>query len=293
MKSNDLDRAIGQTPPSFDEKMRRTLQGLREETPWHRAGIRRAIALGVALAVVCSTAVALVSQGMKWYYDNRFTAYQQYEPERYEAIIGHLQTDVAQTRTADEDIDIAVTEVSWAPEQQMMVVEVTALARNPAQVALHPMDNLDVDGAYVGKGNLALYPDDQEAREEHWLWTEEGFGPVADMLPPGKELLLVSCGWVYLDGNLLIGDMSSMDCYVREDGSVHMIIEVRMDFLQQDKDAEMDSGDVKLAEKLRHALQQECMTLTIPYTVTPYTEDDDALYNGGRDGEIRFTVQVE
>lgn len=293
MRSNDLDRAIGPTPTSFDEKMRRTLRGLQEETPRHRAGVRRAVVLGVALAVVCSTAVALMSRGVKWYYDNRFTAYQQYEPERYEAIISHLQTDVEQTRTADEDIDIAVTEISWAPRQQMMVVEVTAVALDQERIELHPMENLDADGSYVGEGNLGLYPYDEEAREKHWLWTENGFGPVDEMVAPGKELLLVNCGWVHLDGDILIGDMSSMDSYVQEDGSVHIIIEVRMDFLQQDKDAEMDSGDVSLAEKLRHALQQETMTLTIPYTVTPYTEDDDALYNGGRDGEISFAVKVE
>ncbi len=293
MRSEDLDRALGKTPPSFDEKMRRTLRGLPQEKIRQHTSLRRAAALGLALAALCSTAVALVSQGLNWYYNNRFTAYQQHEPERYKAIISHLQTDVVQTRTADDEIDIAVTEVSWAPEQQMMVVELTAVARDTEHMELHPMDNLDVDGAYVGKGNLGLYPYDEEAREEHWLWTEKGFGPVADMIAPDKELLLVECGWVYLDGDLLIGDMSSMDCYVGEDGSAHFIIELRMDFLLQDKTAELDSGDVRLAEKLCSAQEKGELTLTIPYTVNHYSAGDDQLYNGGRKGKISFSVPVD
>lgn len=292
MRSEELDRAMGKPPASFDEKMRRTLRSLQVERPRRRVNIRRAAVLGVALVVVCSTALALVSQGMGWYYSNRFTAYQVHEPERYEAIMSHLQTDVEQTRTPDEEIDIAVTEISWAPEQQIMVVEVTAAALDQAHVELHPMENLDADGSYVGEGNLGLYPDDEEARETHWLWTENGFGPVDEMITPGKELLLVSCGWVYLDGDLLIGDMSSMDCYVREDGSVHTVIEVRMDFLQQGDATEMDSGDVLLAEKMRGAMEKGELMLTIPYTVTHYTTDDDALYHGGRKGEISFMVHI-
>lgn len=293
MMSEDLDRALGKTPPSFDEKMRRTLRGLPQEKIRQHANLRRAAALGLALAALCSTAVALVSQGLNWYYNNRFTAYQQHEPERYKAIINHLQTDVVQTKTADDEIDIAVTEVSWAPEQQMMVVELTAVARDAEHMELHPMDNLDADSAYVGKGNLGLYPYDEEAREEHWLWTEKGFGPVADMIAPEKELLLVECGWVYLDGNVLIGDMSSMDCYVGEDGSVHFILEVRIDSLLYPDPADEDDIRLSMAENLCQAMERGELMLTIPYAVIHFSADDDQLYNGGRKGEISFSVPVE
>lgn len=293
MRSEELDRALGKTPTSFDEKMRRTLNGLQETKNVTVMSFRRVILIGMALVVVCSTAVALVTQGLNWYYNNRFTAYQKNEPERYQAIMSHLQTDVAQTRTPDDEIDIAVTEVSWAPEEKLMVVEVTAVALDQEHIELHPMENLDVDGSYVGEGNLDLYPYDEEAREKHWLWTENGFGPVDEVVAPGKELLLVNCGWVYLDGDILIGDMSSMDCYVGEDGNVHIIIEVRMDFLLQDEEAELDSGDIRVGEKLRKAMEQSELTLTLPYTVTHYTEDDDQLYHGGREGEIQFQVRTE
>lgn len=293
MRSEELDRALGRTPTSFDEKMRRTLGGLQEKKSMSVMSFRRVMLVGMALVVVCSTAVALVTQGLNWYYNNRFTAYQKNEPERYQAIMSHLQTDVAQTRTADDEIDIAVTEVSWAPEEKLMVVEVTAAALDQERIELHPMENLDVDGSYVGEGNLDLYPYDEEAREKHWLWTENGFGPVDEVVAPGKELLLVNCGWVYLDGDILIGDMSSMDCYVGEDGNVHIIIEVRMDFLLQDEEEELDSGDIRVVEKLSKAMAQGELTLTLPYTVTHYTEDDNQLYYGGREGEIRFQVRTE
>lgn len=293
MRSEELDRALGKTPTSFDEKMRRTLSGLQEKKTVPVMSFRRVILVGMVLAVVCSTAVALVTQGLNWYYNNRFTAYQVNEPKRYEAIMSHLQSDVEQTRTADDEIDIAVTEVSWAPEQMLMVVEVTAVALDGEKVELHPMENLDADGSYVGAGNLKQYPYDEEAREEHWLWTENGFGPVDEVVSPGKELLLVSCGWVYLDGDVLIGDMSSMDCYVDAEGSVHNVLEIRMDSLMQDDVADMDEHDAQLAAKLRAAVAQGEATLTVPYTVVHYTTDDDALYNGGREGGISFTVKMQ
>lgn len=295
MRSEELDRALGKTPPSFDERMRRTLNGLQEKKQPSFLSLRRAVLLGFALVVVCSTAVALVSQGLNWYYSNRFITYQYVEPERYNAIINHLQSDVEQTGTEDDEIDIAVTEVSWAQEQKVMVVEITAVARDPQHMELHPMDNLDADAAYVGKGNLNKYPNDDEAREEHWLWTENGFGPVDEMIAPGKELLLINCGWVYLDGELFIGDMSSEDSYVREDGSVHFVIEVRMDHLLQTAQAEdfENDHDARLAEKLQKGVEQGELTLTIPYTVHHYSEDDDQLYQEGRKGEISFTVKIQ
>lgn len=294
MRSEELDRAFGKTPSSFDERMRRTLNGLQERKTVPALTLRRAVLLGFALVVVCSTAVALVSQGLNWYYSNRFTAYQYNEPERYNAIIKNLQSDVEQTRTEDDEINIAITEISWAAEQNLMVVEITAIARDSQHVELHPMENLDADGAYVGKGNLSQYPYDDEAREEHWLWTENGFGPVEDVVAPGKELLLLSCGWVCLDGDVLIGDMSSEDSYVREDGSVHIVIEVRMDHLLQGVQEDFqDEHDANMAQKLREGIAQGELTLTIPYTVSRYSQDDEQLYYGGRKGEISFTVHMQ
>ena len=176
----------------------------------------------------CTTACALVSRGLEWYYNNRFTAYQEHEPDKYHAIISHLQTEVPQSASQDPDIRISVDEVSWLPEDHILVVSVTAAAANPEAYELHPMWNLDADGSYVGKEHLGEYAEDEEARGEHWLWTGHGYGPVAEMVAPGKQLLLLEADEIRLEALRLLGDMSSTDAYVTEDGAVHVVIELRL-----------------------------------------------------------------
>lgn len=305
MRSEELDRALGATPLSFARRMEGTLLELKEEKEVKRVAFRTVLVVALVTVLLCSTAYALVSQGLEWYYNNRFTAYQQYEPEKHQAIMNHLQTQVPQTKTEDPDISIAVTEVSWVPEEKVLVVALAAAAAEPDKAELHPMWNLDADGSYVGKDNLELYADDEEARGEHWLWTSAGFGPVADMVAPGKQLLLLDADGIYLDGRMLIGDMSSVDAYVAEDGTVHMVFEVRLDYLEEDYISQQQTlleqypeqtfrlDSIETARKLTALMETSAsMELTIPYTVTPYTEDDGQLYTGGRKGEIAFTVEL-
>ena len=306
MRSEELDRALGATPQSFARRMEGTLLELKEEKEVKRVAFRTVLAVALVTALLCSTAYALVSQGLEWYYNNRFTAYQQYEPEKHQAIMNRLQTQVPQTKAEDPDISIAVTEVSWVPEEKVLVVALAAAAAEPDKAELHPMWNLDADGAYVGKDNLELYADDEEARSEHWLWTSAGFGPVADMVAPGKQLLLLDADVIYLDGRMLIGDMSSVDAYVAEDGTVHTVFEIRLDYLEEDYISQQQAlleqypeqtfrlDNIETARKLTALVgNAERMELTIPYTVTPYTEDDVQLYTGGRKGEIAFTVELK
>lgn len=306
MRSEELDRALGATPQSFARRMEGTLLELKEEKEVKRVAFRTVLVVALVTVLLCSTAYALVSQGLEWYYNNRFTAYQQYEPEKHQAIMNNLQTQVPQTKTEDPDISIAVTEVSWVPEEKVLVVALAAAAAEPDKAELHPMWNLDADGAYVGKDNLGLYADDEEARGEHWLWTSAGFGPVVDMVAPGKQLLLLDADGIYLDGRMLIGDMSSVDAYVAEDGTVHTVFEIRLDYLEEDYISQQQAlleqypeqtfrlDNIETARKLAALVENaERMELTIPYTVTPYTEDDVQLYTGGREGEIAFTVELK
>lgn len=305
MRSEDIDRALGATPQSFADKMDQTLHGLKEEKEMKRAAFRTVLVVALVTALLCSTAYALVTQGLEWYYNNRFTAYQQYEPEKHEAIMGHRQTDVPQTQTSDADVGITVTEVSWAPAQRLMVVSLAARVKDPEKAELHPMWNLDADGAYVGKENLADYAGDEESRGEHWLWTEQGFGPVDEIVAPGKQLLLLEANAVCLDGKQLMGDMSSMDAYVAEDGTVHTVMEIRLDCLETDyiknQQQMLDmypeqlfrQDNMAVAKRLQTLLTTaNTMELTIPYTVTAYTEDDSQLYGGGNSGEVTFTVNL-
>lgn len=309
MRSEDLDRALGATPAAFADRMDETLRGLKEEKRMKRMAFRTIAVFALVIAALCTTAFALVSQGLEWYYSNRFTAYQEYEPEKHSAIMEHLQTEVKQAPVNDPEISILIEETSWAPEQKILVISAVAAPANPETAELHPMWNLDADGAYVSKEHLGLYADDEEARGEHWLWTASGYGPVKEMTAPGKALLLLDTGSIFLDDIRLLGDMSSVDAYVTEEGAVHTVIEVRLedffdptyaDKVQLQIDSSPDSAELwrsRLAEveRVRQIISEDedgVLTLTLPYTVTAYSDDDEQLYHGGRHGEVQFEVNL-
>ena len=108
MRKEDLDRALGQTPQSFTEAMDRTLRGLKEEKDVKRVAFRTVILVAVIILLLCATAFALMGQGLEWYYNNIFTAYQEHEPEKHQAIMQNLQTDLPQAKVEDPEIAIAV-----------------------------------------------------------------------------------------------------------------------------------------------------------------------------------------
>ena len=279
MLRNALDQALGATPLSFAQRMDQTLLNLKEEKEMKRFAFRTVLVFTLITLLLCSTAFALVRHGLDVYYTSRFTAYQEHEPERYEAILAHLQTDVPQSPVNDPDISIYVAETSWSQEQQVLVVSILATPLDPDAAVLHPMWDLDADASYVGKENLALYPDDPQAREEHWLWTKSGFGPVTDMIPADKELLLLQADSVYLDDIELLGDMSSTDSYVNEDGAVHTVLEIRLDDTDRIRQIIADDPD-------------GIIPLTVPYSVTHYTDDETLLYSGGRKGTLHFDLNI-
>lgn len=309
MRRESLDRAIGPTPPSFSGRMEQTLRTLKEEKEVKRTGFRIIMVFAIIAVLSCTTACALVSRGLEWYYNNRFTAYQEHEPDKYHAIISHLQTEVPQSAAQDPDIRISVDEVSWVPEDHILVVSVTAAAANPEACELHPMWNLDADGSYVGKEHLGEYAEDEEARGEHWLWTGHGYGPVAEMVAPGKQLLLLEAEEIRLEALRLLGDMSSTDAYVTEDGAVNVVIELRLaqffdptfpdTVAQRIKETpeyaanwQQLLSDWEHFQQLLRVHEDGVVTLTLHYTVTTYSEDDVALYTGGRKGEIQFDVKL-
>lgn len=299
MRKEDLDRALGQTPQSFTEAMDRTLHGLKEEKDVKRVAFRTVILVAVIILLLCATAFALMGQGLEWYYNNIFTAYQEHEPEKHQAIMQNLQTDLPQAMVEDPEIAIAVTEASWAQEQNALVMVITASPLHPEQVELHPINALDADGGYG----------DPDCREEHvmehMLWTTAGYGPVEDMLAPGKKLLLLECGTVSMDGISTHGSNTLSDAYVTDTGTVQTIVELPLDFLKDDYIAQQreylakNPNNMELKqivtsmEQLHQRLEQaSSVELTIPYTVTTYIDDDEKLYQNGRTGEIRFTLHL-
>lgn len=277
MRREDLDRAIGETPQSFADQMNRTLLSLKEEKEMKRITFRTVVIVAIVAALLFTTAYALISQGLEWYYANRFTAYQEHEPEKYDAIMKNLTSEIPQTAAEDPQVKIAVTEASWAEEEKLLVVALTAEAADPEKNELHPMWNLDADGSYVGKDAVIDPQEDSEDRAEHWLWTNHGFGPVDEMIAAGKQLLLLDCDEILLDGESL--GFAGMDAYVDENERVQIVLEMRMDETQQNRLAAA-------------AKENGSLTLTTTYTVTTYTEDDEQLYLGGRTEEITFTLTL-
>lgn len=305
MLNKDLDRALGPTPQSFTNRVDRTLLHLKEEPPVKKLALRTILTYALVAVLLGGTACALVTGSLQDYYTQRFNAYQLNEPDKHNAIMTHLQTEVPQAPAEDPEIHIAVTETSLALDERVLVISVLASAANPAEAELHPLWDLDADGLYMGMD--AIIEPGSEERNEHWIWTSKGFGPVHEMVPAEKDLLLLDTPTVCFEGVEIMGDGSSRDAYVTEDGSVHTVIELRLDFMDpayedtilariadQPDNAHYWKQHLDATKRLRHLLETEdAVTLTLPYTITHYTEDDAQLYHGGREAQLTFQVKID
>ncbi len=308
-----LQRRYPEMTEDFVRRMQEMIHGLpsqKEERKMKRAAFRTVLVFSLVAVLLCGTAFALINQGLEWYYNNRFTAYQTHEPEKYAVILENLQTDVPQNPAAEEtDILLSVQDAAWVAEQHFLVVSFVAAPVNPETTELHPLWNLDADGAYVGEGGNPNPQSDGEDRAVHWLWVGNGnFGPVEEMIAPGKELLLIDMNAICLDGHELLGDNSSTDIYRDEAGNVHAVLEIQLDFMKPGYEADMlarmeQNPDMKeyYQEKLEKDLYCKALiendadgviTLTAPYTLTRYSDDDTQLYQGGKEGEITFQLSI-
>ena len=312
MRNKQLDRAFGPTPDLFTRRIDQTLQSLKEEKSMKRFSIRVALIAALLLALLGGIAYALISQGLEWYYNNRFLAYQEYQPEKHEAILHHLQAVAHQQLPEDALVDVEVREASWAAEQKVLVISLAAVPKDAQRFELHPQWNLDVDGGYVGADALDSYADDPDARAEHWLWTEKGFGPIDEVMQdPTRQLILFDAptACLRMAGRELSMALSccSMDGYVSESGEVMTVLEIALDWL----DPAYDEGLLeKMQEEPQHAgLFQERLheaqelrslvqssggrvAISVPYTVTIYSPDDLQMHNSARQNTISFEMEI-
>ena len=120
MRNERLDSAFGRTPEAFSDRISHTLRHLEEEKPMKRLTLRTVAATILIIALLGGIACAVVFQGMEWYYNNRFTAYQQHEPEKHEAIMSHLQNIQVQEGAEDALVAVEIREASWVPVQTMV-----------------------------------------------------------------------------------------------------------------------------------------------------------------------------
>ena len=173
------------------------------------------------------------------------------------------------------------------------------------------MWNLDPDGSYVGDDAEAL-AEDEEARNEHWLITEKGFGPVREMMRDGtKDLLLFEADRVMLgtpdNAVEILGNGSSMDSFVGEDNAVITVLKMELPWMDEGYEAQVMAREgmeeaqkerlMTEARAAREALSAQAggeMSLCVPYEVFPYVEgDDEALYTGGVKGWVSFRIRVD
>lgn len=314
MRKDELDRALGSTPAAFSNRIDRTLRSLEEDKNMKRFALRTPILAALLVALLCGIAYAVVTQGQEWYYNHRFTAYKEHEPKTHQAILEHLQTAPEQERQNDPLVDVVVQDISWVPEERLMTLSLAARPQNETAIELHPMSNLDTDGSYVGPEHIEEYAEDEEARAEHWLWTEDGFGPVKErMHDPSKDLYLFEADDIRIgpEGSKVraMGDGSSMDSFVGEDGAVITVLECRLSWMDTAYDEQllaMEGVPDEQKERLlawnreaRAAFEQNLdqegyLTLSVPYVVTRYVEDDDeALYTGGEERWVTLRIKVK
>lgn len=296
MRNEDkLDRAFGPTPEAFTNRIDQTLRALEEEKEVKHFMVRTPILVALLLALLCGIAYAVVTQGQEWYYNNRFTAYQEYDPDLHQAIMEHLQTAPEQEQQEDPLVEVVVQDVSWVPEKQRITLSLAARPRNGAEIELHPKCNLDADGSYVGPEYMEKYSDDEEARAEHWLWTEDGFGPVQEMMrDPSKELYLFELADLRIGsegGERLLGSGTSWDSFVGEDYAVINVMECQLPWMAT---ARNESESQKQSAFEQNLDQQGYLTLSVGYVVTRYVDNDDmALYTGGEERWVSFRIKVQ
>lgn len=237
--------------------------------------MRRLICFLLMLAAMGLAGPARAEANLEWYYNERFQVYRDYEPEKHEAILAALCSEVPQTHRGG-GCAIRVTETAWAPEGRVLVVALAAVPENTEETELHPLINLDADGAYIGREDVS--PLEDELRKEHWLWTEEDFGPVEEMIAPGKRLLLLDACEIWLDDVLLLGDGSGWDAYATPEGTLYTVMEIRL--------------DEALRAMLEARAEQGVLVLRAPYALYTYSDNDEQMAASAQRGEITFEVDI-
>ena len=295
---------------TYNELQRaRLVQNAMEEKPVMKKKLSAGLALAIVLVLLGGAALAVgLGTGLTWYYNNRFSAYRQFEPDKYEAIMNSLNDTVPQEEETDELIQIAVQDVAWVPEYDMLTLTLRALSTDPERFELHPYINLDTDGNYMDPND----PDaDEDAHGEHYLWSEKGFGPVREMMDdPNKELLLIKVSGCGIEGM----ESVSAEDYVRlADGSVLIYVECGLSWRHETFDAEQRKlaalypeyreyyeQCIVEAQNARKALQDHPDTVEadLRYSRFPFIDNDDrALYASEVAEEnqrtVHFSVKIE
>lgn len=316
MREVDLDRAFPGTPLVFSDRVEQTLHALKEE-PMKRFTLRTAALTAAILLALAGIAYAAIHYGQEWYYDTRYTAYEEHKPEKYKAVMDNLQTGIPQevTGPAAEWVDFHVLDAAWAPDQHVMTISMLATVKDDKTYEMHTIQEMDTDGATVGR----IDPDDEESRMDHWLWTYKGFGLPKDvMIDPQKQLLIIDV-W----SNILIGDTdvplphSTSDYFTTQEGPVYANFEMDLlrltpqealagmkfmevqdgedpvahaAMIEKTKKYIIDSGEASAAAIAANTDENGLLSLRFPFSVQTF---QDNAYGEPVPGELRFKVKLD
>ncbi len=316
MKRYDLDKAFPQTPIEFTRRIDQTLRTIKEEPPVKKFTTRTILIAAAITLTLAGIAYAVLTYGQEWYYNTRFTAYQQHEPEKHQAIMENMQTDIPQESSGSAAglVDIRVQDASWAQEKQVFTFSITAEMKDGGQNELHSLWDLDVDGSY----DPILIEGDEESRNVHWLWTSKGYGLPKDMMnDPVKRLMLIDLmGELYIGDTLTALPRYSSDVFKEEDGPVMAVheydlklmdsAEIEKLFLDNRKPEGMDEAQYRMdnqQQKERLLLQAEAakqaikdntdgegyLSLRLPYSVMPFINNE---FGEAVEGAAHFRVYI-
>ena len=316
MKRFDLDQAFPETPKGFSERIDQTLRTIKEEKPVKKLTVRTILIAAAITLAVSGIAYAVITLGQEWYYNTRFTAYQQNEPDKHQAIMDSMQTDIPQESngTAANLVDVKVQDASWAGERQVFTLSLTASAKDTGKYELHSLSEMDGDGLYAA----SIDSGDPESRNVHWLWTSKGYGLPNDvMADPDKRLLLID-----LMRDLYIGETATVlpgymtDVFTTDEGPVMAVHEYDLK-LADTAEVEKMFRDIEIPEgidealfildnkqqKERLMLQAEAakqaiedntdgegyLSLRLPYSIIPFQNDE---FGEAMEGAANFKVYI-
>lgn len=319
MKPNDLDRAFPQTPRVFSERIDQTLRYLKEEQPMRKITFRAVLVAAMVTLLVAGAAYAVISLGQEWYFNTRFTAYQEHEPDKHKAIMDNLQQDIAQAASgeAGQLVTFKILDASWAQEQNVFTLSLASSALSPGEDELHAYGDLDQDGAWAPEPD----PNDPDIRTQHWLATGKGFGlPQDTMTDPAKRLLLLDIwGEFYIGDTQVAMPMWMSDQFTTPDGPVMGLFEFDLNQLDDDKinanyenaplpegtdkaefernQKDLQGRQLQRAKAMREAIaantdEKGFLTLRFPYRVWPFDLEKNAL-GEAVDGETVFQVKIK
>jgi hypothetical protein len=171
---------FGETPQIFSMRITHTLTDLKGEKKMKKS-IGGILIIAIVLMVLCAAALAAVGGfGLDWLFKDMYSNHPL--PEN---VVKLIQNDIVQT--ADHPLlDLKVESTIFMPEgldtefpkDHLLEFLVSIQPKDPAKYEVHSWDNMNTDG----------YRDE---RNEDYITTQKGTGPIRDMMQdPEKSLLL-------------------------------------------------------------------------------------------------------